>query len=216
MKRGNKLVTKFLKSFVKKLPTLIKKFKKGVNRAGPSLYFYQKVFNHIQQNGIEKSLEEESFIELLYAVLACWDMNTRGAKMKWFNEFKANILRNKERFIELSPFKLEKIPDLELKEVKDKLSTLYKNLDVMESGGKLVANSKIMHFLLPDLVMPMDRGTLKFFYGNGGESKNKFIEVFDFSWHVANKIDLTQYLDKKQCLSIPKIIDNAIREKREK
>ena len=81
----------------------------------------------------------------------------------------------------------------------------------MNSKGRLVSNSKIMHFILPHLVMPMDRkNTLMFFYNNTGESKNKFLEIFESSWYIAKRMNLSYYLDDDWNRTIPKIIDNAI------
>lgn len=53
-------------------------------------------------------------------------------------------------------------------------------MELMESGGRLVSNSKAMHLILPNLIMPMDSANiLKFFYGNVSESKDKFLEIFE-------------------------------------
>jgi len=81
----------------------------------------------------------------------------------------------------------------------------------MKTSGRLVSNSKVMHFVLPDLVMPMDReNTLRFFFGNTGESPSRFLDIMDCSYHVARKIDLRRFLDKKWNQSITKVVDNAI------
>lgn len=42
--------------------------------------------------------------ELLYATLVSWDMNCRGAKMKYFNEFKNNILSCLDLFRKIEIF----------------------------------------------------------------------------------------------------------------
>lgn len=57
----------------------------------------------------------------------------------------------------------------------------------MKTGGKLVSNSKLLHFLFPSLLMPMDRAnTLSDFYRNAGESINKFIEITKFCFEITN------------------------------
>jgi hypothetical protein len=38
----------------------------------------------------------------------------------------------------------------------EKLGIVYSNLKLMNSDSRIVSNSKALHFLLPDLVMPMD------------------------------------------------------------
>ena len=97
-----------------------------------------------------------------------------------------------------------------------------------DEAPRFVANSKVMHFLLPDFIPPMDKGhILYFFYGwkskNGKgrdikrypNMKNKeeeyFWEILKLFQFIANKLELTDTdLRNKWDTSIPKIIDNAI------
>ncbi len=155
--------------------------------------------------------ETDRFVELIYATLVAWDMNSRGAKMKYFDQFKASILANKERFKQLSSTRLETLSTATVGEVKMRLEQIYNNMHLMETSGRLVSNSKVMHFILPDLVMPMDRqNTLNFFFGNTNESNTYFRRIFSQSYEIAKKIDLTPFLDEQWNLSVPKVIDNAI------
>ena len=81
----------------------------------------------------------------------------------------------------------------------------------MKTEGRLVSNSKIMHFILPDLIMPMDRqNTLIFFFGHTMDSKTKFLKVIDATWSISKQVDLNKFLDDEWNRSIPKVIDNAI------
>ena len=109
--------------------------------------------------------------------------------MKYFDAFKQSILFNKERFVQLSSERLEMIPKGRVGEVKTRLDQIYNNLHLMESGGRLVSNSKVMHFILPDLIMPIDRqNTLTFFYGHTGELENYFIRIFGYSYEIAQRM----------------------------
>jgi len=68
-----------------------------------------------------------------------------------------------------------------------------------------------MHFILPDLIMPIDRkNTLNFFYGNAAELENYFTRIFSYSYEIAHRIDLQSFPDSTWNQSVPKIIDNAI------
>ena len=206
------LITK-IKFIVKNYQVLIKNFNEWGYRRGPDLYFYKKLMSIVKNANLERIIGTKDFLEIAYATLVSWDMNCRRAKMKYFEEFYENIINNKQFFIELSSYRLEKLSKEEINEIAEKLSEIYDNLNIMHSGGKLVANSKIMHFLLPRLVMPMDRGnTLKFFYNDSSESKRRFLEIFRCSWYIANHIDLKRYLDDDWNQAIPKIIDNIILE----
>lgn len=193
---------------VRNIPSLIKNFD---YRKGPDLYFYRKVINKRRGSPLEKLFSEDYFIELLYATLVAWDMNARGAKMKYFDEFKESVLKNRKAFEELESLKITQIKEEGFPEVKEKIKELYDDLHVMQTSKRLVSNSKIMHFILPDLIMPMDgKHTLVFFSGNTNETTGKFLDIIECSWKVARGIDLNKFLDGEWNLSAPKVIDNAI------
>jgi hypothetical protein len=58
-------------------------------------------------------------------------MNSRGAKMKYFDEFKQAVLSNKRSFEYLAPFSLDQLFEAKFIDAKRILGTLYDNLDVM-------------------------------------------------------------------------------------
>jgi hypothetical protein len=178
-------------------------------RKGPSLYFYTRAFDlRINSTDVESFLRNDYHLEILYATLVSWDMNSRAAKMKSFDDFKNNLfsclclLKAMEEF--------EKKGDYA--SIQPVLRNAYRDLNLMESGGKLVSNSKILHFIFPNLCVPMDRkNTLKYFFGNTGESENKFLDIIDFCFDVMRLPEhWTQYLDNVWNKTIPKMIDNAI------
>lgn len=200
-----------VKTLVENIPRWIDAFNKHGYRGGPSLYFYQRVMSRRKAKSINELLNKgENFIELMYATMGCWDMNTRRAKMKDFDVFENNLVNIKELCKNLSGYSLDNILEENMATVKKSLGNLYDELDFMISKARLVANSKILHFVLPDLVMPMDRNTLAFFFSNSTESKNKFLKIFECTCEVAREIDLKTYLDQNWNLSITKVIDNAI------
>lgn len=157
---------------------------------------------------------------MLYAVLATWGMdNIRGGpKLVEFQDFKSSIKENSSRIEELEQFRLCDLDESKKEEVKSKLVILFKNLNVMETGLRLVGVSKTLHHLLPDLVPPIDKTyTLKFFYGNTEYNKSnevqKFEEIFDGFYTICRNLNLTDAglkKGKKWDTSIPKLIDNAI------
>ncbi|MEM5861204.1 MAG: hypothetical protein QXJ20_02315 [Candidatus Aenigmatarchaeota archaeon] len=198
---------------VNEIPELIKKFNGWGYRKGPDLYFYKKIMTLVKNKKLKELIDDTNFIELVYATLTSFDMNARGAKMKYFDEFYENVTSCKDQFVSLSEFKLENLSERELEVCKAKLSELFGRLDIMVSKGKIVPRSKLMHFLLPNLVMPIDRqNTLRFFYGSRNEFRpeSKFIEIFESSWNIAKRINLSIFLDNNWNQTIPKLIDNAI------
>jgi len=201
-----------IKDIVENLPSWINRFKQDGYRGGQSLYFYQKVVEQRREKPLDVLLVKGGlFIERMYATLASWDMNTRSARMKDFDDFEHSLLNNKKQLSSLASFQIDTIPGEAAAGVKRSLGDLYDELELMKSGGRLVANSKALHFLLPNLVMPMDRNNiLRFFFNNTTESKNKFLKIFDCTCEVAKRVDLKSYFDHRWNLTITKVIDNAI------
>ena len=152
-------------------------------RKGPDLYFYKRLYQvrNISSN-IESFLSSDYHIELLYATLVSWDMNSRAAKMKYFDDFKTNIISCLNQFKQLEIF--GKNDNKDANKLIPILRNTYENLSLMKTDGRLVSNSKLLHFLFPKLCMPMDKNnTLSYFYGNNTyESVNKYIEIIELSY----------------------------------
>jgi len=178
-------------------------------RKGPDLYFYRRLISlRKNSSGVESFLNNNYCLEVLYATLVSWDMNTRGAKMKYFDDFKANILSCLEQLKEIEYLS----EDAEIAKLRPVLMETYRELDVMKTSARLVSNSKVLHFLFPNLLMPMDReNTLTYFYGNKSESVYKYIEIIELSFEIMKKLEnWNDFLDNEWNATVPKIIDNAI------
>jgi len=182
------------------------------NGSGPSLYFYKKLLDSRRCAGsIETFLNDQNNAELCYCVLGLWGMDTRAARLKDCSSFVRAIEEARPELVALENT-LNQGKDVE----QEHLGAVYDSLHLMQTGSKLVSNSKFLHFLLPDHLMPMDgMNTLMFLYGNTSESKKKYREVIQFSSHVRSalsplNITWTERLDDGWNSNIPKIIDNAI------
>lgn len=180
-------------------------------RKGPDLYFYKRVLQERNNYPITSSFLGVNYtIELIYATLVAWDMNARRAKMKYFDEFKENIISLTELFGKLEGISITDINGHN--EVRNMLIEIYPRLNLMRTNGRLVSNSKFLHFLFSKLLMPIDgTNTLNYLYDNTGESLNKYLEIIDFTFEIStHNIQWEQYIDNNWNISIPKIIDNAI------
>src|SRR5262245_49051375 len=68
-------------------------------RGGPSLHFYNRVSAlRVQHPNVAAFLSSNECIDMIYATLVSWDMNSRAAKMADYGEFKGNILKNLDAF----------------------------------------------------------------------------------------------------------------------
>jgi len=146
-------------------------------------------------------------------------MNKRGAKLTSYDTFKKSLEYNKVCLVKLYEYKLHEINTNDIKTITDLLKQAFLNLRVMESKRKIVGVSKALHFLLPDLIMPIDnKYTMTAYYGynkysnNPEQEFNIFKEIFNKTIEISNRLQLTSTdVDGHQWnTSVPKLIDNAI------
>jgi len=195
---------------VNKIRTVISEINERY-RSGPDLYFYRRLMMlRGQAPNLSAFLQSEYNVEILYATLVSWDMNSRAAKMKYFDEFKESIVSTLNQLQQLEVLFAQQ--QLQRNEVLPTLRSVYCNLELMKTRNKLVSNSKVLHFLFPTKLIPMDgKNTLQFFYGNTGESANKYMEITEVAFDIMAMDDNWQnYLDNVWNTSVPKMIDNAI------
>lgn len=182
--------------------------------------YYKKVIGfHKKYGDINKLLENDDFFETLYETLKAWNMNQRGARLKTLTDIKRSILNLKLDICELYDYELSILRNSQLKKILNKLKKIFLNLQPMQSKTQIVGTSKLMHFLLPNLVMPIDRTyTLKFLSPNSNSWKDinaefdEFKKVFLTFYKLAKRFNLTidDINDQTWNASVPKIIDNAI------
>lgn len=139
---------------------------------GPSVYFHVQCIKEQQSNFLS-----ERHIELIYATLASWgmhrmgDLKTTKTKLHGYNDFKDSILQFKDK---LKTFIVNSFSDMEYSEyivTVKKLKEIYQGLKVSISDSTIVANSKTLAHILPNLIPPIDRQyTIRFF----GQDRDEF------------------------------------------
>lgn len=201
----------------RKIKSIIERIKKMQWRKcelhGAGWYLYRMLLGRRKQSkDVIKFLDSDN-LELLYATLDAWGMNSRGAQLEDFSTFKKNILACKKYFKEINEIYLNqsRIENL-YDSLENLLKILYENLRIMRSESKLISHSKLLHFLFPRMLMPIDgKHTLTWLYGNDGKSLNKYLEVIKFSFDVMQQnLRWTDYLNDDGNANIPKLIDNVI------
>jgi hypothetical protein len=208
-----------------KFEDYLKEVKENYRPYDPANYLYKLLLN----KNIDEKLTIKG-IELLYTTLIAWNMNSRAAKLSEFEIFSDSVLKNKDKIKSLSKKRLE-LSDFnkyssELEKLFYDLSLVWFNDEGVEKP-RLVTFAKTMHFLLPELCMPIDRRyTLNFFYNNTNTHNTnlkdrtkklksqfkKYTEIFqEFERFAKSNSDkLRKYEDPTWNLGIPKIIDNLI------
>lgn len=205
---------------------VLEKTKKDYRPFDPGQYLY----NLLLEKRKKIDIFSDEYLELVYTTLIAWNMNGRGAKLNDFELFKESIRKNKSKINSLEIYKIESVNEEDKKKIFGFVEELFKNLDLVGKSwtgnkikSKIVAFSKTLHFLIPDLIVPIDRRyTLDFFYSNKDvptdsdnvKNNNKqlkvFKELYEKFCEMAKIYNLKKYLDNKWNRNIPKIIDNAI------
>ena len=209
----NKLIDNFNFYVETGLDDLKNKWTKGIKDHG-------KVIRQIRkENEISKLLVRDSFLDDVYNVLRSFGMDSRSAKIKNLQEFKYNILKNKDKIIFLSQYELEKLSTKDFESLKEPILQLFKSMRIMKSHARLVGFSKTMAHLVPDLIPPIDRQKIHlFFYGHtnlphGVDAEaDRFWAILSYFYKICKEVKISKNNWKLEGFnsSVPKIIDNAI------
>jgi len=186
-------------------------------RSGHDLSLYREIIDrHKGHNGLSAFLNDETIYPLIIKTLRAWNMDQRGARLTTIDKFKQSVSCRNQDLLKLSLYKLHSIDEDEIyDEIIALLRNVFMNLKVMESKRRLVGVSKAMHFILPDLIMPIDnKYTLTFFNLSSNINKewDHFETIFWEIFSLTRQLCLTQedVNGEGWNTSVPKIIDNAI------
>jgi hypothetical protein len=160
------------------------------------------------------ALDDDEFLDSLYATLNAWGIGKRASVLVDREHFATSL---REHRVEITSFDAVSIDDLnlDLEDTAERLSSLIEHLGVVDNRSTIVAGTKTLHHLLPDLVPPMDRRwTGLFFQWRPNDPQNAhdqiFKEAFTAMALVARGVDLNAYLDAEWFTSKSKCLDNAL------
>ena len=189
---------------------------------GPSLYFHLKA---IERRNTAPSasalLQDERFLEYVYAVLPSWGMHRMGkqaAKVPDFHTFVTALQSCESQIHRLWNLDITMLDQSEVNEVGLQLWSIIAALRSSTSNSRLVSGSKTLHHVLPALMPPIDRQyTFRFFTGQTlllkGE-ENPFLAWWpyfcDIAWCCTDEIRAAVGRPEVMATSPSKVIDNAI------
>lgn len=188
---------------------------------GPSVYFHLKTIDAFMGHRLAtEALDDDQFWDLLYATLTSWGlhrMGRQGAKLADLPDIRRSFLAQRDAIQSLQDMRISELSAPDVPRVARTIWHVMENLTVGRQRVKLIANSKALHHLLPDLVPPIDREyTLRFFYNQtttiGPREGRVFVEIYPVLHYVAQTAGsrFPQFLGKGMHTSETKIIDNAI------
>lgn len=160
------------------------------------------------------ALNDQMFLRSLHRTLQAWGLGARASILKPFPDFVSSLQAKASEIAELGNVLIDD-PALNVPWVAEHLGRLVKTLDTLDNKATVVAGSKALHHLLPDLVVPIDRKYPQRFFGwdNGRLQympEECVAEALRCFVQVAQATNPVQYVKGGWYTSRTKIIDNAI------
>src|SRR5581483_9697158 len=112
----------------------------------------------------EAAIADQNFLQALMGTLAEWGLGVRGSRLVDPERLRASLRAHASEIAALDGRLIED-PHLDLDQTISELWTLTQELEIVDNEATLVAASKTLHHVLPDLVVPIDRSWTQRFFG---------------------------------------------------
>lgn len=163
-------LTRNLDELVAGFDDYVRAFEQEQAFPGPSLYFHERAIELRRGHASPaQMLADTRFLEYVYAVLPAWGMHRMGkqaAKVGDFGPIVDALAEVAGEIDVLWQLRITALTAAEADAVAAAAWTIIERLKVSTSRTQIVAGSKFVHHLLPDLIPPIDRQyTFRFFTG---------------------------------------------------
>jgi hypothetical protein len=111
---------------------------------------------------VTAAVHDARFTDLLYRTLQAWGIGRRASRLAPLPAFRESLVLHARAIAALEFLSLESLDSAAVVPVLDRLIT---ELAVVDNWARIVAGTKTLHHLLPDLVVPMDRAWTGAFFG---------------------------------------------------
>jgi hypothetical protein len=153
-------------------------------------------------------------MESLHGTLQAWGIGQRGSHLVPLTTFQARLQARCEEIARLEGMAIDDSA-LPIEEVVSQCWRLIESLGIVENKAPLVAGTKTLHHLLPDLMPPMDRAYTRPFFGwysqqFQNQQQRAFEEAMRLFWQIAVKVKPRRLQGGGWRTSMAKILDNAV------
>ena len=205
---------------VTRFDSFLERFNHSETFTGPSIYFHNKAIACLKRHrtSVDAILSEELF-DWIYATLASWGMHRMGpgkTKLLPIEQIKQSVRAERLLIEQLENIDLPSVSTADIGGISDQIWKLIQSIHVSAAEATIVANTKFLHHILPNLVPPIDRTyTYKCFYGRTNLSiseQDAFQEVYG-RFHqiaIAKRDRISQLIGADWNTSSTKTIDNVI------
>jgi hypothetical protein len=160
------------------------------------------------------ALDSDEFVHSLYRTLQAWGIGQRASILMPPDSFCSSLRAQRHILSQLDGLSLED-PNVPVNEVSQRLWQLIDSLDFVDNESTIVACTKTLHHLLPDLVVPIDRAFTGRFFGWSShhfQRRNRFILDVAFTRfaRIARAVRPSRYVGPGWRTCPAKIVDNAV------
>jgi hypothetical protein len=134
------------------------------SRSGQYEFHRRTIDRRLALGSVAAAVHDEQFTELLYETLQRWGIGRRASRLVPLREFQLTLASHEAQLVELEPLNIESLDGNE-RAVSVAIDSLVSGLSVVDNKARIVAGTKTLHHLLPDLVPPMDRAWTGAFFG---------------------------------------------------
>lgn len=166
-----------------------------------------------QLGSTRAAIYDWNFMQSLYNTLQAWGIGARASNLKPLDEFTEALQKRSSEIAEFEQLNINSMSNVAV--IAKKLERLIYKLDIVDNKSRIVAGTKALHHLLPELVVPIDRKYTQHFFGWHNPQFQNFPQecinqAYKFFVRIASTIDLSQYVNDGWFSSQTKVIDNAI------
>jgi hypothetical protein len=133
-------------------------------RSGQYEFHRRTIDRRLAVGSVEAAIHDGQFTLLLYETLQRWGIGRRASRLVPLTEFRRTLVNHATQLRELELVTLELMTE-GVQSISTSVAFLVSNLAVVENRARIVAGTKTLHHVLPNLVPPMDRAWTGAFFG---------------------------------------------------
>jgi hypothetical protein len=183
-------------------------------RDGQYEHHRRTIDRRLELGSVTEAVVDEEFLNSLRLTLGAWGIGRRASILLPLGELGDQLARHADELGRLDGIRLED-PSIDLEEVTNAVWQLINGIGIVENDATLVAGSKALAHLLPDLVVPIDRRwTGRFFSWSTPDMQYRqqqdFEEAFRAFAALARATQPSRLVGGGWRTTPTKIVDNAL------
>lgn len=183
-------------------------------RAGQFELHRQTIDRRRSLGSAVEALRDEQFISLLHGTLQAWGIGRRASRLAPLDAFAECLLDRSEDIGRLDGLSLEEA-GTDVMDVVEVVDRLISELPIVDNRARIVAGTKTLHHLVPDLLPPMDRAWTGAFFGWGvldpqNHQREILEEAMSLLRSVALQVTPSRLVGDGWRTSSTKILDNGL------